>query len=135
MKQFVTALDKQSADFKYLQDFFSKLSAARVKACVIFGPQINKIIQCKGFTKKLPRTENAACNSFVAVVQGFLGNHGAEDYVEFVGTLMKNYIKIGCRMSLKIHNHDAHLDKFKANTEAYPREQDERFCKDRITKK
>lgn len=34
MKQFVTALDKESATFKYLDDFFSKFSTAKVKAGV-----------------------------------------------------------------------------------------------------
>ena len=35
MKQFVTALDKESAAFKYLQDFFPKLSEAKVKVCLL----------------------------------------------------------------------------------------------------
>ncbi|XP_051513688.1 SUMO-interacting motif-containing protein 1 isoform X3 [Myxocyprinus asiaticus] len=42
MKQFVRALDKESATFKYLQDFFPKLSEAKVKAGVFVGPQIKK---------------------------------------------------------------------------------------------
>ncbi|XP_076308327.1 uncharacterized protein LOC143223785 [Tachypleus tridentatus] len=34
MKQFVTALDKESAAFKYFRDFFPKMSEAKVKAGV-----------------------------------------------------------------------------------------------------
>ncbi|MGH0134277.1 UNVERIFIED_CONTAM: hypothetical protein FKN15_009533 [Acipenser sinensis] len=45
MKQFVRALDKESAAFKYLQDFFPKLSEAKVKAGVFVGPQIKKILE------------------------------------------------------------------------------------------
>ncbi|XP_051524523.1 uncharacterized protein LOC127423891 [Myxocyprinus asiaticus] len=73
MKQFVRALDKESAAFKYLQDFFPKLSEAKVKAGVFIGPQMKKILECNEFPKKLTSKEKAAWNSFVAVVRGFLG--------------------------------------------------------------
>ncbi|XP_076367346.1 uncharacterized protein LOC143255489 [Tachypleus tridentatus] len=46
MKQFITALDKKFAAFKYLRDFFPKLSEAKVKAGVFVGPQIKKILEC-----------------------------------------------------------------------------------------
>ncbi|XP_058879412.1 uncharacterized protein LOC131737009 [Acipenser ruthenus] len=80
IKQFVRALDKESAAFKYLQDFFPKLSEAKVKAGVFVGPQIKKILECNEFPKKLTSKEKVAWNSFVAVVRGFLGNHKAENY-------------------------------------------------------
>ncbi|XP_058885016.1 uncharacterized protein LOC131737778 [Acipenser ruthenus] len=132
MKQFVRALDKESAAFKYLQDFFPKLSEAKVKAGVFVGPQIKKILECNEFPKKLTSKEKAAWNSFVAVVQGFLGNHKAQNYVELVETLVKNYGTMGCRMSLKVHILDAHLDKFKENMGAYSEEQGERFHQDML---
>ena len=71
-----------------------------------------------------------AWNSFVAVVHGFLGNHKAENYVQLVKTLIKNYAKMGCRMSLKVHILDDHLQKFKSNMGAYSEEQGERFHQD-----
>ena len=49
MKQLVTALYKESAAFKYLQDFVPKLSEAKVKAGVFVGPQIKKILECNEF--------------------------------------------------------------------------------------
>jgi hypothetical protein len=130
IKQFVTALDKDSAAFKYLQDFFPKLSEAKVSAGVFVGPQIKKILQCKEFPNKLTSTEVAAWNSFGAVVRGFLGNHKAENYMELVESLVRNYGTMGCRMSLKVHILDAHLDKFKENMGAYSEEQGERFHQD-----
>jgi hypothetical protein len=130
MKQFVTALDKESAAFVCLRDFFPKLFEAKVKVGVFVGPQIKKILECKEFPKMLTTKERAAWNSFVAVVRGFLGNHKAEYYVELVENLVKNYGKMGCRMSLKVHILDAHLDKFKENTGAYSEEQGERFHQD-----
>src|SRR5687768_10602276 len=107
MKQFVTVLNKESAAFKYLHDFFPKLSEAKVKAGVFVGPQINKIMESEEFPKKLTRKEKTAWDSFVAVVSGFLGNHRAENYVELVETLMKNYGTMGCRMSLTVRILDA----------------------------
>ncbi|XP_076036895.1 uncharacterized protein LOC143022524 [Oratosquilla oratoria] len=130
MKQFVRVLDKESPAFKFLQDVFPKLSAAKVEAGVFIGPQIKKVMECKEFPKKLTRTERAAWDSFVAVVLGFLGNHKAENYVELVETLVTNYGKMGCRMSLKVHILDAHLHKFKENMGAYSEEQGERFHQD-----
>ncbi|MGH0145086.1 UNVERIFIED_CONTAM: hypothetical protein FKN15_028823 [Acipenser sinensis] len=52
MKQFVRALGKESAAFKYLQDFFPKLSEAKVKAGVFVGPQIKKILECNEFPQE-----------------------------------------------------------------------------------
>ncbi|KAL6465610.1 hypothetical protein MHYP_G00257430 [Metynnis hypsauchen] len=130
IKQFVRALDKESRAFNYLQDLFPKLSEAKIKAGVFVGPQIKKIIECSEFPKKLNRKERAAWNSFVAVVRGFLGNHKDKNYVQLVQTLIKNYAAMGCRMSLKIHILDAHLDKFKENMGAYSEEQGELFHQD-----
>ena len=55
IKQFVTALDKESAAFKYLQVLFPKLFEAKVKAGIFVGPQIKKIIECDEFAKLLNR--------------------------------------------------------------------------------
>ncbi|KAA0185759.1 hypothetical protein HAZT_HAZT010330 [Hyalella azteca] len=115
MKQFVTALDKESVAFKYLQAFFPKLSDAKVKAGVFIGPQVKKIMECSEFAKTLTEKEKKAWKSFVAVVQGFLGNSKADNYAELVETMVNSYGQMGCRISLKVHILDAHLDNFKEN--------------------
>ena len=38
--------------------------------------------------------------------------------------------QMGCRMTLKVHMLDAHLDEFKGNMVAYSQEQGERFNQD-----
>src|SRR6218665_1063894 len=53
-----------------------------------------------------------------------------ENYVQLVQTLIKNYAKMACRMSLKVHILDAHHHKFKDNMGAYSEEQGERFHQD-----
>jgi len=67
---------------------------------------------------------------FVQVVKGFLGNHRAENYIKLVETLVKNYSKMDCRMSLKVHVLDAYLHSFKENMDAYFEEQGKRFHQD-----
>ena len=46
IKQFITAIDKESAAFKYLQVLFPNLSEAKIKAGIFVGLQIKKIIEC-----------------------------------------------------------------------------------------
>ena len=60
MKQFVTALDKESAAVKYLEEFFPKLSEAKVKAGIFVGPQIKKIVECQQFPNTLTEVQKAA---------------------------------------------------------------------------
>lgn len=64
IKRFVTALDKASAAFKYLQDLFPKLPEAKVKADIFVGPQIRKIIECDDFSKLLNKTEKNHLEQF-----------------------------------------------------------------------
>ena len=99
MKQFFTALDKDSVAFKYLQDLFPKFPEAKVKAGIFIGLQMKVIIECDNFAKLLSRTEQAAWESFVAVVHGFLGNHKAENYVQLVQTLIKIMLKLDAEVS------------------------------------
>ena len=78
----------------------------------------------------LTKTENAAWCSFVAVVEGFLGNNRDKNYARLVQTLVRNYVKMGSRMSLKLHILDPHLDIFKDNAGSYSEEHGERFHQD-----
>ena len=66
----------------------------------------------------------------MAVVEGFLGSQKAENYAKLVADLVKNYGKMGCLMSLKVHILDSYLDDFHDNMGAYSKEQGERFHQD-----
>lgn len=50
-----------------------------------------------------------------------------KNYVEFVESLIKKDLTMGCRMSLKIHTLTVLLDVFKRNMDAYSQEQGEGF--------
>ena len=83
VKQFVKALDKNSHAFKHLQNFFTKISEAKIETGIFVGPQTRKILNRNEFLEELT-TERAAWNSFAPMVRRFLGNHNAENYVVLV---------------------------------------------------
>jgi hypothetical protein len=126
-KQFVKALNKESAAFKYLQGLFPRLSDSKTKAGVFIGPQIRKVIYSEEFAAKLTENELRAWKSFIEVVQNFLGNRHAENYEELVEDMICNFQKMGCLMSVKLHVLHAHLQQFKDNLGSYSDEQGERF--------
>lgn len=130
MKQFVKALDPNSAAFEYLKGFFPKLSEAKVKAGIFVGPQIKQIMKSDDFTNLLNAYEKQAWESLKAVVDGFLGNNRADNYEELIETMLVSFKSMGCRMSLKLHMLHSHLDQFKDNMGAYSEEQGERFHQD-----
>ena len=108
IKQFVKALDKDGAAFKYLQNLFPKLSDAKVKGGIFIGPQVKLILKSDEFLETLSAVEKNAWICFVAVVQGFLGNNKEETYAELVANLVNSYGNMGCRMSMKVHMLEAH---------------------------
>ena len=133
VKNFIKSMDKDSAAFKYLQNFFPTISSAKIKEGVLVGPQIRKLLLDNGFKQVLTKDQLNAWNSFEAVVDGFLGNHKAENYKELISNLLKNYKKIKVNMSLKIHFLDSHLDSFPVNLGAESDKQGERFHQDMLT--
>ena len=109
--QFVKALDKDGAAFKYLQNLFPKLSEAKVKGGIFIGPQVKLILKSDEFLETLNAVEK-------------------DNYAELVANLVNSYGNMGCRMSMKVHMLDAHLDEFKENLGAYSEEHGERFHQD-----
>ncbi|XP_061424379.1 uncharacterized protein LOC133352633 isoform X2 [Lethenteron reissneri] len=129
MKRFVSAVDKELAAFKHLQDFFPKLSEPKVKPGVFVGPQLKKILECNEFPKKLTSKEKVA---WTALSQWFVASWAITRSKTMWSwlRLVKNYGTTGCRMSIKVHILDAHLDKIKENMGAYSEEQGEHFYED-----
>ena len=81
---------------------------AKITAGIFHGPQIKQVLKSVDFPKLLQRKEKAAWMCFVAVVEGFLGNHRAENYKVLISNLVDRYRKMGCRMSLKLHTLHSH---------------------------
>jgi hypothetical protein len=130
MKQFVKAIDKEGASFKYILQKFPGLSYEKVKEGVFVGPQIRKLMKDQQFENTMKSVERKAWVSFKNVVDNFLGNHKAPNYAEIVETLLVDYQQLGCNMNLKIHFLRSHLDYFPANLGEVSEEQGERFHQD-----
>ena len=81
----------------------------------------------------VPCVELQAWNSFVEVVHKFLGNNKSHDYEKVVQQMVTNFRALGCRMSIKLHFLDSHVDYFPTNLGAYSEEQGERFHQDICT--
>ncbi|KAJ8716001.1 hypothetical protein PYW08_013286 [Mythimna loreyi] len=133
VKNFVKALDKEGPAFQYLKTIFPKLSDAKLKEGIFVGPQIRKLMKDTDFEKTLNDNELNAWNSLKCIIKQFLGNIKSENYEQIVTDLLKNYQKMGCRMSLKIHFLHSHLDFFPQNLGAVSDEQGERFHQDILT--
>ena len=127
MKQFVKALNKDSASLKYLCDFFPGLSTEKLKAGIFIGPQIRQLIASSNFTQHLNDPELATWSSYVMVIKNFLGNHKSEDYVELVACMRNNFKELGANMSIKVHYLHSHLKRFPENLGDSSEEQGERF--------
>lgn len=130
MKQFVKALDRGGNCFGYLSRKFPGISTEKLKAGIFDGPQIRQLIKDPQFTTSMNETESNAWGSFVQIVQNFLGNHKADNYIELVETMLSNFHILGCNMSIKVHYLHSHLDRFPENLGDYSEEQGERFHQD-----
>ena len=123
-------MDKDGAAFKYLQNLFPKLSEAKVKGGIFIGPQVKLILKSDEFLETLSAVEKDTLISFAAVVRGFLGNNKEDNYAKLIANLVNSYGNTGCRMSMKVHMLNAHLDECKENLGAYSEEHGERFQQD-----
>lgn len=131
IKNFVKAMDQTSDAFRHLKTKFgADQSDAKLKAGIFNGPQIRELIKDEAFPRKLGPLELKAWESFVKVVQNFLGNNKAPNYEDLVSDMLKSYKRLGCRMSLKVHFLHSHLDFFPPNLGDVSDEHGERFHQD-----
>ena len=130
MKQFVKALDREGALFKYLARKFSYLRDAKIKEGIFVGPQIRELMKTTEVGNVMTTVEKEAWISFKKVVEGFLGNSKASNYKELIANMLEKYHNLGCYMSIKMHYLHSHLDRFPENCGDVSDEQRERFRQD-----
>ena len=92
MKQLVKALDKDGACFRYIYQSFPGLSHEKLKAGIFDGPDIRKIIQDENFIHSMNPLEVDAWRGFIGVVQDFLGNMKAANFVQIVQSMLDAYL-------------------------------------------
>ena len=130
VKQFIGALDKNGECFKYICQVLHMVSYEKLKAGILNGPQIRKLINDDRFRSHQSSTELAAWNAFVDVVKGFLGKNKSPDYQERVNFLLRSFQDLGANMSIKVHFLFSHLDHFPINLSDVSDEHGERFHQD-----
>ena len=79
------------------------------------------------FDKTFNETKMAAWKSFRQVCLNFLGLHRSDDFKDVVANLLRNYHKIGCKISPRIHFLHSHLPFFHENLGAVSDEDSEKF--------
>ena len=130
MKNFVKAMDRKGKGFTFLQQKFPRVSLEKLKAGIFDGPQIRELMKDSTFDDALSATELSAWGSLKSVIINFLGKNWCEEYGKEVDELLKNFQKLGARMSVKIHFLRSHLDYFPLNCGDLSEEQGERFHQD-----
>ena len=71
MKQFVKALNKEGACFKYICSKFPGLTVEKLKAGIFNGPQIRKLMNDHEFPSSMSKEEFYAWAAFVKVLKNF----------------------------------------------------------------
>ena len=102
----------------------------------VFLPTVNKLVTItitmkdSTFDDALSATELSAWGSLKSVITNFLGNNRCEEYKKEVNEFLKNFQKLGARMSVKLHFLRSHLDHFPESCGDLSEEQGERFDQD-----
>ena len=112
MKQFVKALKKDGNCFSYICTKFPGISMEKIKGGIFDEPQIRELMKDQRFPLSMDSLEAGAWSSFCAVVNNFLGNHKAQNYIELVENMLISFSDLGCHMSIKLHYLHSHLDRF-----------------------
>ena len=95
------------------------------------GPKIRQLLKDKEFIETMNSEEKNGWVAFSQVVNNFLGNTKSPEYKKKkVKTLLDNFQKLGCNMSVKVYFFHSHLEYFPENLGVLKKEQDERFHHD-----
>ena len=98
IKQFVKALEKDGDCFKYICTKFPGLTTEKLKAGILDGPQIRKLMNDANFCNFMNPAELSACTAFANEVKCFLGKTKTPNYKLFVETSLSqvsiNWVQI-----------------------------------------
>ena len=121
-------MDKEGEGFAFFNEKFLQKSEAKITAGIFDGPQIKDLAK----DKRIESALDSACMSPKSVIANFFWNK-MKQYQKTVDELLENFLKLGARMSVKMHFLHSHLNYFPENWGDYSEKQGERFHQD-ITK-
>jgi hypothetical protein len=84
----------------------------------------------KDFEKTMNAREKEAWTAFRSVTENFLGNNKDTNYKNIVETMLENFKKLGCNMSVKVHVLHSYIEYFPEKLGRFSEEQGERFHQD-----
>ena len=115
--------------FDFLSAFYKPpKTAEKIRSGTFNGPEIRKLIKDRdAFSATLRPKERACWLAFISVVENFLGNRRADNYVQLVDNLREAFKANNVLMSLKTHYLFEHLDRFPSNCGGYSEERGENF--------
>lgn len=122
--------EEENEPIERIQQLFPKLTIAKINAGVFIGPDVLKILKDADFYETLTDQHREALTALKDVVEQFLGNVKAPNYVDLVKTFLNKFEAIGALMSLKMHFLKNHLNEFEENLGAYSDQHGERFHQD-----
>jgi hypothetical protein len=111
----------------HLKKLFPRLSDSKITNGIFCGPDIRKMMNCKKFADLMNPMERAAWDAFIDCIHNFFGNNKSFDYKDKIKTLLSAMKTLECRMTVKLHFIDAHIDYFPENVGQMGEEQGERF--------
>ena len=82
------------------------------------------------FEEKMKSVKKDAWVSFKGVTQTFLGVYKDPNYATIIEKMLQNFQKLGCKVKLKIHFLQSHLEYFLENLGEMSKELGERFRQD-----
>ena len=102
----------------------------KLKADIVDGPRIRKLMQDQTFTACMRVADRAAWCSYVLLIREFLGYTKASNYRNLVDVMLQNFQALDAMMSITLHYLFSHLDYFPGNLDNVNEEQGERFHQD-----
>ena len=103
-------MDKESEVFANLRKKFPKISGAKMKEGIFFGPQIAQILEDQDLSTKLNSSEIRAWKAYENVCRNFVSNEHAKNYTEIVQELISPYSALQRSSSSKLHFLHSRLD-------------------------
>ena len=95
----------------FLSKKFSSISQAKLQERVFVVPQIREVLKDSQFKKSLSKSELSAWQVFKWLCAKFLGEVKSRSF-QAGDDLLEAYKEMGCRMSLKLHFLNSHLNSF-----------------------
>jgi hypothetical protein len=99
-----------SKGFQCLSKKIPNIRNAKLKEDIFVGSEIQEKVEEESFVESLADTERAVWESFKWVCANFLGIKESLEFSDGNQKLLNAYKEMGCRMSLKVHLLDLHLD-------------------------